>query len=74
MEALHAQCEKEVGRRLAIQFGSTASLTQRIETARRSTPRSSRSKQADAGKALISFLAGPRVTALLKAKGIDRLR
>src|SRR5262245_3614895 len=31
MEALQAQCEKEVGRRLAIQFGSTASLKQRIE-------------------------------------------
>jgi molybdate transport system substrate-binding protein len=31
MEALQGQCEKEVGRRLAIQFGSTASLKQRIE-------------------------------------------
>ena len=31
MEALRAECEKEVGRRLAIQFGSTASLKQRIE-------------------------------------------
>jgi len=31
MEALQTQCEKEVGRRLAIQFGSTASLKQRIE-------------------------------------------
>ena len=31
MEALQGQCEEEVGRRLAIQFGSTASLKQRIE-------------------------------------------
>jgi molybdate transport system substrate-binding protein len=31
VEALQGQCEKEVGRRLAIQFGSTASLKQRIE-------------------------------------------
>ena len=31
MEALQAQCEKEVARPLAIQFGSTASLKQRIE-------------------------------------------
>jgi molybdate transport system substrate-binding protein len=31
MEALQGQCEKEVGRQLAIQFGSTASLKQRIE-------------------------------------------
>ena len=31
MEALQAQCEKEIGRRLAIEFGSTASLKQRIE-------------------------------------------
>src|SRR6185436_10939683 len=31
MEALQSQCEKEVGRPLAIQFGSTASLKQRIE-------------------------------------------
>jgi molybdate transport system substrate-binding protein len=32
MEALQAQCEKAVGRRLAIQFSSTAALKQRIET------------------------------------------
>jgi molybdate transport system substrate-binding protein len=31
MEALQRQCEKEIGRPLAIQFGSTASLKQRIE-------------------------------------------
>jgi len=31
MEALQGQCEEEVGRRLAIQFGSTASLKRRIE-------------------------------------------
>lgn len=31
MVALQGQCEKDVGRRLAIQFGSTASLKQRIE-------------------------------------------
>ena len=31
VEALQGQCEKEVGRRLAIQFGSTASLKRRIE-------------------------------------------
>ena len=31
MVALQGQCEKEVGRPLAIQFGSTASLKQRIE-------------------------------------------
>ena len=31
MEALHAQCEQEIGRRLAIQFGSTASVKKRIE-------------------------------------------
>jgi molybdate transport system substrate-binding protein len=31
MEALQGQCETEAGRRLAIQFGSTASLKQRIE-------------------------------------------
>src|SRR5262245_41391142 len=31
MEALQAQGEKETGRRLAIEFGSTASLKQRIE-------------------------------------------
>jgi len=35
---------------------------------------SAQSKQADAGKALIAFLAGPKVTTMLKAKGIDRLR
>ena len=31
MEVLHVQCEKEIGRSLSIQFGSTASLKQRIE-------------------------------------------
>ena len=31
MEALQGQCEEAVGRRLAIQFGSTASLKRRIE-------------------------------------------
>ena len=31
MEALQGQCEREVGRQLAIQFGSTASLKRRIE-------------------------------------------
>jgi molybdate transport system substrate-binding protein len=31
MEALHAQCEREAGRPLAIQFGSTASVKKRIE-------------------------------------------
>jgi molybdate transport system substrate-binding protein len=31
LETLQGQCEKEVGRRLAIQFGSTSSLKQRIE-------------------------------------------
>ena len=31
MEALQGQCEKEVGRPLQVQFGSTASLKQRIE-------------------------------------------
>lgn len=35
---------------------------------------SAKSTQADAARALIAFLAGPRVTAVLKAKGIDRLR
>src|SRR3982074_645764 len=32
MEELQPQCEKAVGRSLAIQFGSTASLKKRIET------------------------------------------
>ena len=32
MEALHAQCEQAIGRPLAIQFGSTASVKKRIET------------------------------------------
>src|ERR1051326_123650 len=31
MEALHAQCEREIGRPLAIEFGSTASVKKRIE-------------------------------------------
>jgi len=31
MEALHAQCEQQIGRRLAIEFGSTASVRKRIE-------------------------------------------
>ena len=35
---------------------------------------STQSKQADAAKALIAFLAGPKVTSVLKAKGIDRPR
>ena len=35
---------------------------------------STQSKQADAAKALIAFLAGPKVAPVLKAKGIDRLR
>ena len=35
---------------------------------------SAQSTQADAATALIAFLAGPKVTAVLKAKGIDRLR
>ncbi len=35
---------------------------------------SARSKHADAAAALIAFFAGPRVTAVLKAKGIDRPR
>jgi molybdate transport system substrate-binding protein len=35
---------------------------------------SAQSKQADAAKALIAFLAGPRATPVLKAKGIDRPR
>jgi len=35
---------------------------------------SARSTHADAAKALIAFLAGPKTTAVLKAKGIDRAR
>ena len=34
---------------------------------------SAKSKQVDAAKALIAYLAGPNVTPILKAKGIDRL-
>ena len=33
---------------------------------------SAKSKQADAAKTLIAFLAGPKATTVLKAKGIDR--